>query len=146
MTNGLRSRLDRIWLVAEVLGSPCKSAPERAHKTGVMLVSDRVSNFLDRKVTYSEKLSCFLQPPFRNEAAKLSACLLFEQPLEICWTERYLQREIPYRTRGLRLDHFEDLTQAAFLNLECRLRVSYEVSRQRFQRQCSWANDSSYSR
>ena len=83
MTNGLRARACSIRLTPVVLGSPGKSAPERAHKTGVMLVSDRVSNFLDRKVTYGEKLRCFLQPPLRNEAAKLSACLLFEQPLEM---------------------------------------------------------------
>ena len=146
MTNGLRARACSIRLTPVVLGSPGKSAPERAHKTRMMAVSDRMSDFLDRKVTYGEKLRCFLKPPFRNKAAKLSASLLFEQPLEICWTERYLQREIPYRTRGLRLDHCDHLTEAAFLNLECRLRVSYEVSRQRFQRQCSWANDSSYSR
>src|SRR5208282_1332471 len=119
MTNALRTHAGRMGLAAEVLGSPGESALESAHKAGVMPVTDRMSDFLDREVTHGEKLRRFLQPSFRDQAAQLSARLLLEQSLQIRWTQRYLQRQLTYRIRGLRLNHLDHLTQAAFPNLEC---------------------------
>lgn len=133
MTISSHANAPGIQLTAVVLRSLGESALESADKTGVMSISDRVSNFLDRKVTSGEKLGRLLQPSFRHEATKLSARLLPEQSLEMSWTERYLQREIPHRTRRLRFDHFDHLTETSFLNLKWRLSVPNEIGSHRFQ-------------
>jgi hypothetical protein len=43
-----------------VLGGTGESALESADEAGVMPVSNHMSNFLDREVTYGEKLGCLL--------------------------------------------------------------------------------------
>ena len=76
-----------IIVVSVMLRGQRESPLEGTNETGVVPISHSIRNLLDGKVCHREKLRGLLKPSFRDQAAKLNTCLLFEQSLEVCRTE-----------------------------------------------------------